>query len=131
MIIRPAQIKDIPQCQELQRKYLPDADGSVWNRLWPLVIEHGFARVAECDGKIIGYSAGEKLLRGAMAWHQIVDKNYRNRGIGTQLMDALEDAFRDAGIPYYIGYARPNMVEYHKKRGADIGEQYVEILKKL
>ena len=59
--------------------------------------------VAEVNGRMVGSVLGGFDGRRGMVYHLAVDHNYRQLGIGTDLMDELERRLRDKGcIRYYL-----------------------------
>jgi ribosomal protein S18 acetylase RimI-like enzyme len=81
----------------------------------PAEIEKKLARdpdlflVAEADGKIIGTALGGFDGRRGMVYHLAVDAAYRQRGIGTQLMNELEARLKAKGcIRYYLLVTKEN-----------------------
>ncbi len=133
IILRPAVRKDIVAIRELQSEDVLNADGEPWSvSHYSKIVKDGFLLVAELNKKVIGYACGERMLHdGAMFWFRIVNKKFRGQGIGTALADYFEQVLRDNGIKWFVSYAKPNVAEFHKKRGAFTGETYVEVVKDL
>jgi len=76
--------------------------------------------VAECNGEIIGSVLGGYDGRRGMVYHLAVAREYRNRGVGTALMDTLEIRLRAKGcLRYYLLVTKDNFEarEFYKKYG--------------
>ena len=59
--------------------------------------------VAELDGKIVGYAyagafVGREAYKFSVEMTIYLDKNFRGRGVGRKLYQALEDALKSRGI---------------------------------
>ena len=65
--------------------------------------------VATHEGKIIGTVIGGFDGRRGLIYHLAVDKNYREQGIGSQLMDEVENRLREKGcIKSYLLVTKEN-----------------------
>jgi len=76
--------------------------------------------VAECNGEIIGSVLGGYDGRRGMVYHLAVAREYRNRGVGTALMDTLEIRLRAKGcLRYYLLVTKDNSEarEFYEKYG--------------
>jgi GNAT superfamily N-acetyltransferase len=132
VIIRPAEDRDIKRIRALQAQDVMAADGQVWShKHLNMVMRRGFLFAAEHDGAVVGYICGERLLdNGAMLWYHIVDEEFRGQGIGTLLLDYFEQVLQEQGVEWFIAYSdKSRVVNFHKKRGASIGDSYTEIIK--
>ncbi len=77
--------------------------------------------VAECSSRVVGYVAGALNKDGSGHIMSIaVLPAYRGRGLGSRLMDAIENAFRKDGISrVYLEVSQNNKVAlnlYRKRR---------------
>ena len=59
----------------------------------------GHAVVAEAEGRLVGFAAAQYIAwnRRAVIWHLYVAPDSRGRGIGTGLLDSVDDFARDLG----------------------------------
>jgi ribosomal-protein-alanine N-acetyltransferase len=77
--------------------------------------------VAECGGRVVGYVAGALNKDGSGHIMSIaILPSYRGRGLGSRLMDAIENAFRREGISrVYLEVSQNNKValNLYRKRG--------------
>ena len=77
-----------------------------------------FCFVAEDDGKIIGVITGRAYYNEVHIGDLIIDKNHRGQGIGTKLVIAVEDEYRNKGFEKItlttFGFQAP---EFYKKLG--------------
>jgi ribosomal protein S18 acetylase RimI-like enzyme len=76
--------------------------------------------VAEDDGKIIGTVIGGYDGRRGLIYHLAVARAYRERGIGTMLMNEVERRLRAKGcLRAYLLVKRGNeqVVEFYRQRG--------------
>ncbi len=76
--------------------------------------------VAEDDGKIIGTVIGGYDGRRGLIYHLAVARAYRERGIGTLLMNEVERRLRAKGcLRAYLLVKRGNerVVEFYRQRG--------------
>ncbi len=83
--------------------------------------------VAETEGQIIGTVLGGFDGRRGMMYHLAVGRNYRQNGIGAQLMDELERRLREKGcIRYYLLVTTDNVeaIRFYEKRGWERMELY-------
>lgn len=84
--------------------------------------------VAECNGEIIGSVLGGYDGRRGMVYHLAVAREYRNRGVGTALMEMLEKKLRVKGcLRYYLLVTSDNSEarEFYEKRGWNQLDLYV------
>ena len=56
------------------------------------------AVVAESEGRLVGFAAAEYMAwnRRAVIWHLYVAPDYRGRGVGTRLLNSVDDFARKA-----------------------------------
>lgn len=76
--------------------------------------------VAEIGGRIVGTVMGGFDGRRGMVYHLAVEKEIREHGLGTALMDELERRLRAKGcIRSYLMVARdnPDALDYYSHRG--------------
>lgn len=76
--------------------------------------------VASSDEKIIGTVIGGFDGRRGLIYHLAVDQDYRERGIGSQLMEEVEKRLRLKGcIKSYLLVTRENKsaMQFYEKRG--------------
>jgi ribosomal protein S18 acetylase RimI-like enzyme len=92
----------------------------------PVEIEKKLARdpdlflVAECEERLIGSVIGGYDGRRGLIYHLAVSTNFRGRGIGSQLMDAVEARLRDKGcLKCYLLVTNDNrdVEDYYRNRG--------------
>ena len=55
--------------------------------------------------------------------YMAVDENYRNRGIGSKMLENLEKIAKEKGARYIILNARENAVEFYLKNGYELIEK--------
>ena len=57
------------------------------------------AVVAESEGRLVGFAAAEYMAwnRRAVIWHLYVAPDSRGQGVGTRLLDSVDDFARDMG----------------------------------
>lgn len=105
---------------------------AVWRdelTITPGYIEKNLVRVAECDGRIIGYFAVSEADAGFRADPLSVDKGYWldhifilpayiGRGVGSQLIAVLRECCRAQGIGKLAIFADPNASGFYDKLGA-------------
>jgi ribosomal protein S18 acetylase RimI-like enzyme len=76
--------------------------------------------VAEADGEIIGSVIGGYDGRRGLVYHLAVDSQFRGRGVGSQLMEALEARLRTKGcLKCYLLVTtdNPEAEIYYQQRG--------------
>jgi len=76
--------------------------------------------VAESGGKIIGSVLGGFDGRRGIVYHLAVDETYRLQGVGSRLMEELENRLRQKGcIRYYLLVTRDNeqAIRFYEARG--------------
>ncbi len=92
----------------------------------PAEIEKKLARdpdlflVAECEHKIVGSVIGGFDGRRGMVYHLAVDGSFRNQGVGSRLMEAVEDRLRAKGcLKSYLLVAEDNHEagDFYRKQG--------------
>lgn len=83
--------------------------------------------VAEIEGRIIGTVLGGFDGRRGIVYHLAVDATYRNQGIATTMMEALEQRLREKGcIRCYLLVTKDNenAMMFYEKRGWERMELY-------
>jgi len=83
--------------------------------------------VAEVEGKIVGSVIGGFDGRRGMMYHMAVAQSYRRRGIGTALMNLLEQRLKEKGcIRYYLLVAKDNVeaVRFYQEKSWEIMDLY-------
>ncbi len=92
----------------------------------PQEIEKKIARdpdlflLAELDGRIIGSVLGGFDGRRGMMYHLAVAQEHRQRGVGEELIQILEQRLREKGcIRYYLLVTRDNeqAIRFYEQRG--------------
>jgi len=76
--------------------------------------------LAELDGQVVGTVLGGFDGRRGMVYHLAVTEAYRQRGIGTALMDELEARLRQKGcLRYYLLVTNDNLdaMRFYQTRG--------------
>ena len=75
--------------------------------------------VADFQEEIIGVVIGGYDGRRGMIYHLAVDKEYRQIGVGTALMEAVEDRLREKGcLRSYLMVRKDNAAaQFYKKKG--------------
>ena len=76
--------------------------------------------VAECEGKIVGSVIGGYDGRRGIIYHLVVDGSLRNQGIGSRLMEEVEERLRQKGClkSYLLVVVDNHDVEaFYEKRG--------------
>lgn len=99
--------------EEIQKKLTRDAD-----LFW----------VAEIDEEIIGAVLGGFDGRRGLMYHLAVNDAYRKNGIGSMLVEALEQRLREKGcIRCYLLVTRNNedAIQFYEQRGWKKMEEYV------
>jgi ribosomal protein S18 acetylase RimI-like enzyme len=99
------QLRPSDEPEEIRKKLLRDPD---------------LFLVAEDDGKLVGTVMGGFDGRRGMVYHLAVDAEYRTRGIGNRLMEALEERLRLKGCNRcYLLVTRDNdsAMQFYKRRG--------------
>lgn len=129
MIIEQANIDDSTEILSLQ-KLCYRSEALIYNdfRIPPLIQtleeiksdfrEYFFLRAVE-DKRIIG-SVRARIINSETCYigRLIVHPDFQNQGIGTELMDAMEDIFKDCDRYELItGYRSKKNLSLYKKRG--------------
>jgi ribosomal protein S18 acetylase RimI-like enzyme len=76
--------------------------------------------VAECEGRIVGSVIGGFDGRRGMVYHLAVDESFRGQGLGSRLMDEVEQRLRQKGClkSYLLVVVDNEDVEgFYKNRG--------------
>ena len=90
--------------------------------------------VAEVDGKVVGNVLLVEDGWGAFVFRLAVKKEYRNRGIGMQLMKSAEEALRIKGyseVHILVDEKETDLKEYYAKIGYKQGNLYRWMYKDL
>lgn len=83
--------------------------------------------VVENDGRIIGTVMGGFDGRRGMMYHLAVAQDYRKRGIGLALMEALEERLKAKGcIRYYLLVTKDNeeAIRFYENHGWELMDLY-------
>ena len=94
----------------------------------------GSILVAETKGMVVGNVLFMEDGWGPLAFRLAVRKEYRGRGVGTQLMKSVEDVLRDRGYPevhILVGENETELKEYYAKMGYEEGNLYRWLYKDL
>ncbi len=97
IIIRPAELDDVSEIMELEI-------GSIvhpWERkaIESLITdENKRCLVAVADGKIACYAGAESVLDESNIGNIVTHKDFRGKGIGTKLFEAMLDELKASGI---------------------------------
>lgn len=137
LIIRPAKKCDLATCERLLN--LPELffpDGKPWSKDWIVnYINENFFLVAEKNDKVVGCIIGEQLKNnGSLIWLLSIDSNYRDSGIGRQLLEAYETAARNKGLSWIMLYSvlyDERTLRFYQKNGYLCGSKLTECLKYL
>lgn len=84
--------------------------------------------LAELDGQVVGTVLGGFDGRRGMVYHLAVAEAYRQRGIGTSLMDELEARLRQKGcLRYYLLVTNDNLdaVRFYQTRGWEVMDLHI------
>lgn len=91
--------------------------------------------VAEDKDEVIGVIFGEYLKGGGVfLWYLIVDKKYRGRGVGTQLLLQFEQKAKANGRAWMILYAplhNEKTKHFYKKHHFTQGKDHAEFTKEI
>lgn len=134
IIIRPIKDDDIRSCLEIYNYYITDT--TVTFEEEPLTYESFFERVnmicktypyfaAQVGSKTVGYAYLDMYNERSAYRHTAdlsiyLNKDAKNRGIGSQLLGAVENAGRDRGINNIISLIteeNERSVAFHEKHG--------------
>ena len=136
IIIRKATTRDVKPCYAIMRKTkeLYGADGL--SPEWWLrgLIEKGIAVVAEQGKTIIGFKAGESLLSGGVISHLIViKKDYRGKGLASQMNAAFEKRAKEKKRIWVLTYAKDDSIldRLYRKAGYKKGQALREYAKDI
>lgn len=137
MKIRPAveaDIDDIEKILNLPELAMPNGGCFSAEMLRDRLDERYFLVAEENDG-IIGAIFGEPLKsNGMLIWEFAVKENSRGKGVGSELLAALEKNMGSGGITWAVLYAPKKslkVMDFYDKRGYKKGNTYVEFLKFL
>ena len=136
MQVRPYRDKDRAAVAALWREVFPD--DPAWNVPEEIIdrklkIQPELFLIAEDEGKIIGTALGG--FDGHRGWVHLVavSHQYRRKGIGKALMDAVEKGLKEVGCPklnLQVRGSNTEVVEFYKKLGYVV-EDRVSMSKKL
>ena len=128
MTIRKARTEDITEIAELHiasirqlgASYYTPAQIDAWASPRPAEhyqsrMETGFFYVAETDGQIVGFSQLDP--RSDEIWAVYIHPDHTRTGVGSQLLTALEEAARSAGIAALHLSSSLNAVSFYVSRG--------------
>ena len=77
----------------------------------------GLSIIAKENGKIIGTALGSFDGRRGYIQKLVVDKNYRKKGLGQQLVQEVIKKLRSAGASYIPVSVEENIVPFYEKCG--------------
>ena len=137
VIVRTAREKDLIICEQLlNSQEFKMADGQYFTaKMEEEYLDDNFFLVAELDGKVTGCAIGEKLkMRGCVLCFLVIDKNHRDKGIGSKLIEEMEKRAHKIGCEWILVYSdlhNPKTLEFYKKHNYVIGSNYVECKKDI
>lgn len=134
LIIRPAREADLRRCARILRtKELAGADD------WYPGVEvlrrcmGKYFVVAEKGGRIVGCNVVEPLRHGVIGWWFAVTPGARGEGVGSALMDRIEETARRDGKRFFLVHSKAGSraVRFYRKRGFEAGQNFTELVKGL
>ncbi len=112
---------DLTRLWELDQQCFPPGIAYSRVELMHYIRRHGaFTIVAESTNDIAGFTVGETLRRRGHVITIDVAETFRRHGLGSRLMDATEERFRNAGCEVsLLETAVNNMgaIAFYKRRG--------------
>jgi ribosomal protein S18 acetylase RimI-like enzyme len=94
--------------------YLPElySDAQVHSWISGIVLRHCTVTVAECDGRVVGFSA----VQGEWLEHLYVSPNHQGAGIGTELLAAAK-AERPQGLRLHVFQKNLGARRFYERHG--------------
>lgn len=137
MIIRRIEHLDLEECQDLLREeQLRCFDGrfASFNYLKDLLEDNMSFLIQEgCD--IIGCIFSEKLKHnGALLNFIAIHRDWRNKGIGSQILERLQQEYEDKDVEWFILYSSVDTqenLEFYKKHNFINNGLFYELGKNL
>ncbi|RZS92296.1 GNAT family N-acetyltransferase [Aquimarina brevivitae] len=131
MQISFAKFEDLPEILSLQKEcYIEEAElyedfniPPLTQTLEELQTDYSKEKIIkiESEGKIIGSVRGQLLQHSCQIGRLIVDKKFRNKGLGKQLMNAIESEFITAKrFELFTGHKSERNLYLYKKLGYKI-----------
>ena len=119
MVIRRMKIEDASMIAELEKQCFSDpwSEKSIASEA---VNPLSYWLVAEIDGAIAGYVGSQTVLDAADMMNLAVSADYRRRGIGQALVNALTDYLRQNGVIALLLEVRASnaqAIELYQKMG--------------
>jgi len=134
--IREATLKDVKQCYELSKTpELRTPTGKVPPIHWleNIIKEKQIFVVAQDKKEIVGFRMGERMAGNFAIAHLIaVKKEYRNKGVGKQLVNYFEQECKKRklrGVLTYVYANNPKTINFFIKNGYNKGSKVIEFNK--
>ena len=97
MIIRKAGLQDLNDIVRIERLCFPE-ETAFPAGMFAYLIRHAQALVAlDIDGRMMGFIVGYASGRTGVIYTLDVDPEFRRKGVGTRLLNDLEEQFRSKG----------------------------------
>lgn len=125
LVIRAMEERDIPSIMEIERRSFSTPWSEV-SFLGEIYRKQGVARVAEWEGKVIGYVCANYVLHESHILNLAVDETFRRRGVGTILMnEAIRELKKRGCVFVYLEVRASNRgaQEFYKRFGFKVASR--------
>lgn len=123
-----AAIMDIWKRTKLEQKEM-ETDGLAKQIAW----DSELVMIAELDERVVGVIVGTIEGNRAYFYRLAVDPNYQSKGIGRELVDALEAKFEKRGatqIQIMVNQNNESVIPFYQSLGYEV-QRYITLTKKL
>jgi ribosomal-protein-alanine N-acetyltransferase len=120
MIIRRAEQRDLPQIVQIEGLCFPQ-ETAFPSGMFAYLIKYSVSLVAcEPEGRVLGFIMGYTSGRGGAVYTLDVHPLYRRKGVGSRLIQALEEELRELGaraIRLEAALENPEAMNLYRKAG--------------
>jgi ribosomal protein S18 acetylase RimI-like enzyme len=117
--IEPANWRDLNQVRQLENICFPKDAWPIWDLVGVLTLPNVIRLKAVCQGKIIGFIAGDIRNSENVSWIATVGvlPEYRSQGVGRAIMEACEAQLPSSTVRLCVRPSNRNAIRLYENLG--------------